>query len=40
MARRKINKEQIRNIQQSKGSYHINIPIEIIRFLDGKKDKK
>ncbi len=40
MARRKINKEQIRNIQQSKGSYHINIPIEIIRSFGWQERQK
>lgn len=33
MARRKIGKENIRNIQKSNGSYLVSIPIELMRTL-------
>jgi len=40
MAKRKTNKEQIRIIQQSKGGYHVSIPIDIIRSLNWKERQK
>jgi antitoxin component of MazEF toxin-antitoxin module len=33
MARRKIGKENIRNIQKSNGSYVVSIPIDLVRAL-------
>ncbi len=40
MARRKTTKENIRNIQRSGGSYHISIPIFIMRALKWKERQK
>ena len=40
MARRKINKEQIRNIQISSGSYHVSLPMGIMRELKWKERQK
>ncbi|MBU1160158.1 hypothetical protein KKD04_03210 [Patescibacteria group bacterium] len=40
MGRRKINKENIRKIQSSKGSYYITIPIQIMRSLKWKERQK
>ena len=37
MSRRKITKEQIRNIQKSSGSYHVSIPMEIMRDFKWKE---
>jgi antitoxin component of MazEF toxin-antitoxin module len=33
MARRKLGKEHIRNIQKSHGTYLVSIPIEVMREL-------
>ncbi len=33
MSRRKYTKDHIRNIQQSKGSYYISIPMSLMREL-------
>jgi len=40
MARRKLNNNHIRNIQKSKGSYYITIPIEIIRNMSWRERQK
>ena len=40
MARRQNNKEQIRNIQISDGSYHVSLPISIMRELKWKERQK
>ncbi|MFH1956551.1 MAG: hypothetical protein ABIJ28_02815 [Patescibacteria group bacterium] len=40
MGRRKINKENIRKIQSSKGSYYITIPIKIMRSLKWRERQK
>jgi len=40
MARRKIEKENIRNIQKSSGSYLVRIPIGIMRSLGWKERQK
>jgi hypothetical protein len=40
VARRKITKENIRNIQRSKGSYYVSIPIGIMRFLGWRERQK
>ncbi|MFH1346640.1 MAG: hypothetical protein ABIH10_00090 [Spirochaetota bacterium] len=40
MSRRKITKENIRNIQRSSGSYHISIPIGLMRELKWKERQK
>jgi hypothetical protein len=37
---RKINKMEIRNLQKSKGSYYVTLPIEIIRKLGWKERQK
>ena len=31
MGRRKISDESIRNIQKSKGSYYVTLPIQLVR---------
>ncbi|MBU2219657.1 hypothetical protein KJ665_00755 [Patescibacteria group bacterium] len=40
MPRRKTTKENIRNIQRSGGSYHISIPIAVMRELKWKERQK
>lgn len=40
MARRKTTKEHIRNIQKSGGSYHISIPISLMREFKWKERQK
>jgi len=41
MGRRRINKENIRKIQQSsRGSYYISIPIKLMRQLGWKERQK
>ena len=40
MARRPSHKKHIRNIQRSGGSYHISIPIDIIRKLSWRERQK
>jgi len=40
MPRRKIGKENIRNIQKSGDMYHINIPIELMRKLKWQERQK
>lgn len=40
MARRKVTKEHIRNIQKSKGSYHISIPVSLMREFGWKERQK
>ncbi|MBI4250616.1 hypothetical protein HY622_03430 [Candidatus Uhrbacteria bacterium] len=40
MPRRSTTREHIRNIQQSKGSYLVSIPIRIIRELGWKQRQK
>lgn len=38
--RRKISKEGIRNIQRSRKSYHISIPVEIMREFGWQERQK
>ena len=38
--RRKTNKTEVRNIQQSGGSYYVTLPIEIVRKLGWKERQK
>ena len=40
MARRKLNKRNIRNIQRSHGTYYISIPISIMRSLKWQDRQK
>ena len=40
MARRKLNKRNIRNIQRSHGTYYISIPIGIMRLLKWQDRQK
>ncbi len=40
MPRRKIEEENIRNIQKSGDMYHINIPIELMRKLKWREHQK
>jgi len=40
MSRRKVTKEHIRNIQQSGGSYHISIPVSLMRGFGWKERQK
>jgi hypothetical protein len=40
MARRKIGKENMRNIQRSSGSYHVSIPIGLMRTLRWRERQK
>lgn len=40
MARRKLNKRNIRNIQRSHGTYYISVPISIIRSLRWREHQK
>jgi len=40
MPRRKMGEEHVRKIQKSKGSYHISVPINIIRELGWKERQK
>ena len=40
MGRRKINKEQIRKIQSSGGSYFVSLPIGEVRKLKWKEGQK
>jgi len=37
---RKINKMEVRNIQRSKGSYYITLPIGIVRAFAWKERQK
>jgi len=40
MGRRKIEEENIRKIQQSNGSYHIALPISLIRKFGWRERQK
>lgn len=40
MARRKINEREVRKLQQTKGSYTITIPIELVRKYKWKERQK
>ena len=40
MAQRKLEKRNIRNIQRSKGSYYVTLPIEIMRKLRWQERQK
>ncbi|MDO8522111.1 MAG: hypothetical protein Q7S08_02370 [bacterium] len=40
MASRKLEKRNVRNIQRSKGSYYVTLPIEIVRKLKWKERQK
>ncbi len=40
MSRRKMNKEQIRKIQSSKGSYFVSLPIAKVRELGWRNGQK
>jgi bifunctional DNA-binding transcriptional regulator/antitoxin component of YhaV-PrlF toxin-antitoxin module len=40
MTRRAINNENIRNIQKSKRSYYVTLPIEFIRRLGWREQQK
>jgi len=40
MPRRSVGKENIRNIQRSGGTYHITIPIRIMRKLRWRERQK
>lgn len=40
MGRRASNKKHIRNIQRSRGSYHISIPIDLIRKFGWQERQK
>lgn len=40
MARREIGKEDIRNIQQSRNTYHVSIPIKMMRELGWQERQK
>jgi hypothetical protein len=40
MARRKLLKEHIRNIQRTRGSYHISIPVILIHEFGWKERQK
>lgn len=40
MARRKIGQESVRSIQKSSGSYHVSIPMSIMRGLGWKERQK
>ena len=40
MARRKLKNKNIRNIQQSKGSYYVSIPIELMKELGWRERQK
>jgi antitoxin component of MazEF toxin-antitoxin module len=40
MARRRLNKNNVRNIQRSHGSYYITIPIDLIRDLKWQERQK
>jgi len=40
MARRNINDENIRNIQRSKRSYYVTLPIEYVRKLGWREQQK
>jgi len=40
MGRRKTNKEEIRKIQSSSGSYFVSLPIGVVRELRWKEGQK
>ena len=40
MGRRKTNKEEIRKIQSSSGSYFVSLPIGVVRELKWKEGQK
>ena len=40
MSRRKNVKDHVRNIQRSKGSYHISIPMNLIKELKWQERQK
>lgn len=40
MARRNINDENVRNIQKSKRSYYVTLPIEYVRKLGWREQQK
>lgn len=40
MGRRKLEKRNIRKLQYSHGSYHLNIPIEIVREMKLKERER
>jgi len=40
MGRRRLEKRNIRKLQYSHGSYHLNIPIEIVRAMKLKERER
>jgi len=40
MARRKVGKENIRKLQVTRGSYHLSLPIRIVRSLRWQERQK
>ncbi len=40
MPRRKSGKEQIRNLQKTKGSYHLSLPISLVHALGWQERQK
>lgn len=40
MGRRKTGKENIRNIQQSHGTYYVSIPVRMMRELDWQERQR
>jgi bifunctional DNA-binding transcriptional regulator/antitoxin component of YhaV-PrlF toxin-antitoxin module len=40
MARRPLKQRKIRNIQRSKGSYYVTIPVELIREFKWRERQK
>ncbi len=40
MSRRKNNKEEIRNIQKTRSSYYVSIPVEFVRNFGWKERQK
>ncbi|MCP6720327.1 MAG: hypothetical protein KJI72_03375 [Patescibacteria group bacterium] len=40
MARRKLEKRAIRNIQRSHGTYYVSIPIDVMRTLRWRERQK
>jgi len=40
MGRTRINKREVRKIQQSKGSYYVTMPVELVREFKWKEGQK
>jgi antitoxin component of MazEF toxin-antitoxin module len=40
MARRRISDENVRNIQKSRQSYHVTLPVQIVRKLKWQERQK